>query len=207
MLQMVTRPIRPQRPTQELVAACQRGERDAQAEFYQRYREDVLRTLYRILGPSSDVEDALQDVFIEVFRSLPKFKGQSKVTTWLYRVCVNVGLQRIRKAKRRPEKHASMREDLPDYETPQRQLERKDSSRIVYRVLDTIAPKKRIVFIMHEVMGLSAKEIAEAVGANVLTVRTRLHYARKEFHQKVIELEEFSKPVVSNKKKKSGQPS
>ncbi len=178
-------------PPSELVLRCQRGERDAQAEFYSTYREDVLRTLYRVLGPDADLEDALQDVFIEVYRSIPNFRGQAKITTWLYRVCVNVGLQKIRRNKRRPEGYSTLREDLPDHETPMRALERKDSSRVVYAILDTIAPKKRMVFILNEIMGMNAKEIAAIVGANALTVRTRLHYARKEFYKKVLESELF----------------
>lgn len=183
--------------TAELVLRCQEGERDAQADFYRRYRDDVLRTLYRVLGPDGEVEDALQDVFIEVFRSLPSFRGQSKITTWLYRVCVNVGLQRIRRRKRRPEGYSTIKEDLPDHETPLRSLERKDSSRRVYAILDTIAAKKRVVFILSDVVGMSAKEISEIVGANALTVRTRLHYARKEFYRKAAEDESWSQPATT----------
>jgi RNA polymerase sigma-70 factor (ECF subfamily) len=62
---------------------------------------------------------------------------------------------------------------------------------VVYDILDTIAPKKRMVFILHEIMGMNSKEIATIVGANVLTVRTRLHYGRKEFYRKVLETELF----------------
>ena len=178
--------VQPGTPSGELVLRCQQGERDAQAEFYRRYREDVARTLHRVLGPSADIEDALQDVFIEVFRSIERFRGRSKVTTWLYRVCVNVALQQLRRIKRRPEGYISEpQRELPSHETPLRALERKDASRIVYDVLDTIAPKKRIVFILNEIMGMNAKEIAAIVDANVLTVRTRLHYARREFFAKV----------------------
>lgn len=187
MLMVAKRDVRPpQTPSGELVLACQRGERDAQAEFYRRYREDVARTLYKVLGPDVDLEDALQDVFIEVFRSIPNFRGHAKITTWLYRVCVNVGLQKLRRQKRRPEGYATLYEDLPDHETPQRALERKDSSRVVYGILDTIAPKKRMVFILNEIMGMNASEIGAVVGTNVLTVRTRLHYARKEFYEKAL---------------------
>ncbi|MBW2733681.1 MAG: sigma-70 family RNA polymerase sigma factor [Deltaproteobacteria bacterium] len=173
----------------DLVSRCQQGDRDAQGDFYRRYRDDVLRTLYRVLGPNGEVEDALQDVFIEVFRSLPRFRGQSKISTWLYRVCVNVGLQRIRRKRRRPEGYTSLKEDLPDHETPLRALERRDSSRQVYAILDTIAPKKRVVFILSDIVGMNAKEISDVVQSNALTVRTRLHYARKEFYRKAIESE------------------
>jgi RNA polymerase sigma-70 factor (ECF subfamily) len=161
---------------------CQRGERTAQSDFYRKYRTEVARTVQKVLGPDADLEDVVQDVFMEVFRSIDKFKGEAKITTWLYRVCVNVALQKIRRQQRRPEGHAAPQDDLPHHETPLRALERKESARAVYRILDNLAPKKRTVFILHEILGMDAKEIGKIVGANVLTVRTRLHYARKEFY-------------------------
>lgn len=128
----------------------------------------------------------MQDVFIEVFRSIGNFRGEAKITTWLYRVCCNVALQKLRRARRRPEGYLAERDELPHHETPLRALERKDASRQLYRVLDTIAPKKRIVLILHEIFGMSSKEVAAIVGANPLTVRTRLHYARKEFFLRIL---------------------
>ncbi len=177
--------------TAELVTACQSKERQAQSEFYLKYRAEVARTVYKVLGPDADMEDVIQDVFIEVFRCIHKFKGKAKVTTWLYRVCVNVALQRLRKRKRRPEGYQLPEEEQPNFETPLRNLERKENNRIVYEILDTVAPKKRVVFVLHEIMGLKAKEISKLVEANVLTVRTRLHYARKEFYEKLLETELF----------------
>ena len=181
--------------TTELVVACQASEREAQSQFYLKYRGEVARTVYKVLGPDADMEDVIQDVFIEVFRCIHKFKGKAKVTTWLYRVCVNVALQRLRKRKRRPEGYQLPEEEQPNFETPLREMERKENNRIVYEILDTIAPKKRVVFVLHEIMGLESKEISELVQANVLTVRTRLHYARKEFYKKLLETELFAGEV------------
>ena len=168
-----------------LVERCRLGERDALAQFYRSYRADVARNLYRVLGPSrDDVEDVVQEVFLEVFRSIGRFRGDSKVSTWLYRVCVNVALQRLRKRKRLHEVGAPG-EDAPetsDDHTPQRAYEAQERLAAVYRVLDTLSPKKRVVFVLHEIEGREPKEIAGIVGAPVLTVRTRLHYARKEFY-------------------------
>lgn len=159
-------------------------------ELYRQYRGEVARNLSRVLGPRNcgrgDLEDVTQDVFIEVFRSLARFRGDAKLTTWLYRVCVNVALQRLRKRKRQaeisdedvPESLQGMRDD----QTPERSLDANRRVAAIYRILDEIAPKKRLVFILHEIEGREPKEIAGIVGANVLTVRTRLHYARKEFY-------------------------
>lgn len=170
-----------------LVKRCQEHDRNAQAEFYHRYKKNVAKTVYKVFGPDADVDDVIQDVFIEVFRSIGRFKGRSKVSTWLYRVSFNVALQHLRKRKRAPDLFRDEPWDQPDHETPLRSLERKENNATVYDILDTLSEKKRIVLVMHEIMGFAAKEISETLGVNVLTVRTRLHYARKEFYKKMLE--------------------
>src|SRR6185295_2520243 len=118
------------------------------------------------------------------FRSIGRFRGDARLSTWLYRVCVNVALQRLRKRKRLAEVPG---DDLPERasgETPERGLDNRRRLDAVYRLLDELSPKKRVVFILHEIEGREPKEIADIVGAPVLTVRTRLHYARKEFYKR-----------------------
>jgi RNA polymerase sigma-70 factor (ECF subfamily) len=167
----------------DLVARCQRGEKEALGELYRLYRAEVARNLHRMLGPGrGDLEDVLQEVFIEVFRSIARFRGDAKITTWLYRVCVNVALQRLRKRKRRAEVSGDTVTERVTDETPERELDNRRRLDAVYRILDELSPKKRVVFILHEIEGREPKEIAGIVGAPVLTVRTRLHYARKEFY-------------------------
>ena len=169
-----------------LVERCRHGERDALAQFYRLYRGDVARNLYRVLGPSrDDLDDAVQEVFIEVFRSIARFRGEARISTWLYRVCVNVALQRLRKRRRLAEVSSEdVSADPRDERTPQRALEVGERMNAVYGILDHLSPKKRVVFILHEIEGREPKEIAGIVGAPVLTVRTRLHYARKEFYER-----------------------
>jgi RNA polymerase sigma-70 factor (ECF subfamily) len=178
--------IPPPGPPPDLVARCQQGDKDALGELYRLYRAEVARNLHRMLGPGRiDLEDVLQEVFIEVFRSISRFRGDSKVSTWLYRVCVNVALQRLRKRKRRAEVSAEIsvvETPLDGGETPERALDNRRRLDAVYGILDELSPKKRVVFILHEIEGREPKEIAGIVGAPVLTVRTRLHYARKEFY-------------------------
>jgi RNA polymerase sigma-70 factor (ECF subfamily) len=168
-----------------LLERCQRGDREALGEFYRTYRAEVTRNLHRVLGPSrrgADLEDVLQDVFIEAFRSIGRFRGDAKLSTWLYRVCINVALQRLRKGKRLGEVAESAAPESATEETPERDLDARRRIEAVYAILDRLSPKKRVVFILHEIEGREPREIAAIVGAPVLTVRTRLHYARKEFY-------------------------
>jgi RNA polymerase sigma-70 factor, ECF subfamily len=174
----VTEPV----ALEELVRRSQRGDRAAFAELFRRHKNDVSRLVFRMLGPTADAEDVVQEVFLQVHKSLGQFQGQAKFTTWLHRVTVNVVLMVRRAARSRPVFAGEPLEDvladgrlLPDEDTARR-------ARIAAfrRLLDRLAEKKRTVFVLHELEGLSPAEIAEVVDAPVLTVRTRLFYARRE---------------------------
>jgi RNA polymerase sigma-70 factor (ECF subfamily) len=167
-----------------LVKASQQGDRAAFAELFRRHRGDVARLVYRMLGPTADAEDVVQEVFLQVHRSLGEFRGQAKFTTWLHRVTVNVVLMTRRAAKSRPI-FSREREPEADHEPDHSPLPDEDAVRsqrleAFRRLLDRLPEKKRTVFILHEIEGRSPAEIAEVVEAPVLTVRTRLFYARRE---------------------------
>jgi len=145
----------------------------------------VARIAYRMLGPDADLEDVVQEVFLQVHRSLPDFRGQSKFSTWLHRVAVNVVLMTRRRARSRPTyaseeagKHEPDQHPLPDLE-----VSRARRLAAFRRLLDRLSEKKRTVFVLHELEGMAPAEIAELVDCPVLTVRTRLFYARKELAQ------------------------
>lgn len=166
-----------------LVAKAASGDAAAFRTLFQRHRGDVARLVYRMLHAPSDLDDVVQEVFVQVFRSLKDFRGQAKFTTWLHRVTVNVVLMHRRSAKSRPVFAGATPNDvLPDdgQVLPDEDAERRERVRAFHRLLARLADKKRIVFVLHELEGMSPAEISEVVGAPVLTVRTRLFYARRE---------------------------
>src|SRR5690242_9612118 len=175
----------------DLIQRCRADERAAQDELYHRFRRQVAANLYRVLGDRTDLDDLVQEVFVIAFRGLARFRGDARLSTWLYRICVNVALGRIRTRKRRPAAVAVADLDLaatdPSLterpETPERSLERRREQERVYRALEALAPKKRIVLYLHEIEGLDLKQIAYLVESNPVTVRTRLFYARREFYK------------------------
>ncbi|MCG8418298.1 MAG: sigma-70 family RNA polymerase sigma factor [Proteobacteria bacterium] len=175
----------------ELIQRCLTGDRAAQEDFYRRYRRIVAGNLYRVLNDGCDLEDLIQEVFVVAFRGLPRFRGEARISTWLYRICVNIALGKIRSSLRRPQP-IPMADPEPDRdatvsgpETPERILQRRQDRERVYRVLETLAPKKRVVLYLHEIEGRDLKEVAYLVGAHPVTVRTRLFYARKEFYRRL----------------------
>ncbi|HEY1811311.1 MAG TPA: sigma-70 family RNA polymerase sigma factor [Kofleriaceae bacterium] len=175
----------------DLIKRCRAAERTAHDELYHRFRRQVAGNLYRVLGDRTDLDDLVQEVFVIAFRGLDRFRGDAKLSTWLYRICVNVALGRIRTRKRRPTAIGvtDLDQTSPDPslverpETPERSLERRRDQERVYAALELLAPKKRMVLYLHEIEGLDLKEIAYLVDSNPVTVRTRLFYARREFYK------------------------
>lgn len=158
--------------------------------LYERHRNDVARLVFRMLGRRSDLEDVIQEVFVQVHKSLKDFRGHSKFSTWLHRVTVNVVLMHRRAARSRPvfaDEPPTDGLEPGDSALPDEDAERRERMRAFGRLLDRLADKKRVVFILHELEGLAPSEIAKIVGAPVLTVRTRLFYARRELEAMLAE--------------------
>lgn len=174
---------------QALVARWHRGDPAAFSDIFKTYRGLVHGVLSHLLRSDPELEDVVQTAFIEIFRSLPTFEGRSKLSSWMARVALHVGYHHLRRRKSRPPDYKAIRE-LPELvdETPRANphdaLEQKDAIDRVHAILETIAPKKRTIFILNDLQGLGQEEVAEIVGANIATVRTRLFYARKEFWKK-----------------------
>jgi RNA polymerase sigma factor (sigma-70 family) len=169
-------------PVDELIVRCQAGEPAAFRELFRAHRSDVARLVHRMLGATSDLEDVIQEVFLQVHRSIKDFRGQSRFTTWLYRVTVNVVLMHRRAGRSRPVFVEAPPALAPSDKSPlpDEQVARRARMRAFQRLLDRLSEKKRAVFVLHELEGLAPAEIAKIVEAPVLTVRTRLFYARRE---------------------------
>jgi RNA polymerase sigma-70 factor (ECF subfamily) len=166
-----------------LVERAAKGDSAAFKQLFRAHRGDVARLVYRMMSGRGDLDDVVQEVFFQVFRSLPDFRGDAKFTTWLHRVTVNVVLMQRRSQKSRP---VFAEEAPPDHvvdttsNTPDEDVARLQRVRAFRRLLDRVADKKRVVFVLHDLEGMSPAEISQVVDAPVLTVRTRLFYARKE---------------------------
>lgn len=166
------------------VQRAREGDARAFQELFRNHRRDVARLVGRLLGPRPEVEDVVQEVFIQVFRSLPNFRGDARFTTWLHRVTVNVTLMHLRAARSRPRLGNELLDEpaAPEGDSPVDHAARNQRLRALYKILDTLSDKKRAVFILHDLDGVPAAQIAAMVDSPVLTVRTRLFYARREVY-------------------------
>jgi RNA polymerase sigma-70 factor (ECF subfamily) len=173
----------------ELVHRCQSGDAKAFRQLFEAHRRDVARLVFRMLGASPDLEDVVQEVFMQVHRSIGDFRGSARFSTWLYRVAVNVVLMHRRAARSRPRLDQGLAEqELLDHEPlPDDRAAQRSRVRAFYRLLERLSEKKRTVYVLHELEGMAPADIGRIVKAPVLTVRTRLFYARRELAQMLVD--------------------
>ena len=174
--------------TSALVQACIAGDRAAQQELFRAYREGVLRLVWRLLGGrcADDIEDAIQEVYVAFFRSLPSWRGACSLETWLCRVGTRVCMTQLRRRYRRSERVALRASpqvlaavaDAAD--SPQVQAESAEAAAQVHAALERLAPERRTALVLYEMEGRSLEEIAAAMGSSVGTVKSRLFRGRRE---------------------------
>jgi RNA polymerase sigma-70 factor, ECF subfamily len=162
----------------ELVAACRRGEQRALEALYHRYKRRVFGLVTRIVGPS-DSEEVAQDVFVRIFRGLGNFRGDSQLSTWIYRLAVNAALSHV---SRRPRPTAG-EEALADLPAPQVAASDPPLSSRLEAALALLPAGYRAVLVLHDVHGMNHEECAEILGCQVGTSKSQLHKARARMRE------------------------
>lgn len=164
----------------ELANRCASGDRRAQRQLFDEYRDRVHATLYRIMGSNRDMEDLVQEAFLQVFRSIHSFRGEAKLGTWISRITTRAAYAYI--GRRRP--HALALEAVPEIadgepDAAERATAR-EAARRLYGVLERIEAKQRIAFALHVIDGRSIREVAEITDSSVTATKTRVWRARRE---------------------------
>ena len=156
------------------------------SEVYRLHAGDVARWAARLGGPQVDVEDVVQDVFLTAHRLLPEFRGEAKITTWLFRITQNQVRHRLRRLRLRrlfsSSEEGDILAELPSgTPSPVDDLERKEARATVYRILDGMSDKYRTAFILFEIEKLPGEDIAQLLNQKVATIWVWLHRARARF--------------------------
>jgi RNA polymerase sigma-70 factor (ECF subfamily) len=180
-----------------LVSRAQAGEVAAFEALVRRYERWVFTLALRMVGDRGEAEDMAQEVFLKAYRGLPRFKGTSRFSTWLYAIASHHCLNHLQARRRRPEASGRGAEGLGGEElqavdllpdaAPRADavLERADLARIVQTELTFLTEDHRLILILRDIQGLSYQEIAETLGLELGTVRSRLHRARAEMRERL----------------------
>jgi RNA polymerase sigma-70 factor (ECF subfamily) len=154
-------------------------------EIYRAYAADVSRWARRLRGPQTDVEDVVHEVFLVAHRRLPEFRGDAKLSTWLYAITVRVvqGQRRKERWLRWLRLDRLLGAEPVDPSTPLQAFESRRASELTYRLLETLPEAERSALILFELEGLSGEEIAAVTAEAVGTIWVRLHRARARFRK------------------------
>lgn len=172
----------------ELVAKAVQGDKRALAEIITKNERLVYNTALRLLGNPEEAECVLQETFLKVLQSLPEFKGQSSLSTWIFRIATNFALMRLRFRKKEPgsldnnESHVSksalhaFNRSIGD--NPLQAVMNSELRDAMDEAIAQLPDKFRSVFVLKDIEDFSLKEIAEMLEISLAAVKTNLHRAR-----------------------------
>lgn len=147
---------------------------------YRDHADFVWRSLQHLGVRDSDLEDATQEVFVVVHRKLRGFDGRSRLTTWLFGICLRVAARQRRRAYFRREKQSAEPPERIDATTPEDRALTLERRRLLERALGRLSLEQRAIFVLFELEGRPCQEIAELIGVPLGTVYSRLHKARND---------------------------
>ena len=184
-----------------LVRRCQRGDTEAFGQLVARHDKRVYALAARVLGPGAtpdDVDDVAQDIFVQAWRALPKFRNDARFSTWLYRIATNMAIKQWHRTKRH---HATVaEEELPETVRaaladpkpgPADEAQQRARDQALRGAIDRLPEKQRTVVLLHYFEEYTCEEVAALLDCSVGTVWSRLHYACRKLRGLVSWLEEI----------------
>jgi RNA polymerase sigma-70 factor (ECF subfamily) len=179
-----------------LISDCLAGRTAAFGELVYKYQDRLYNTVFRLVNNPDDAREVVQEAFLLAFQSLANFKGGSQFFTWLYRIAINTAITQKRKQKvvlrlyEGPEnKNTSELADPSETNHPGHALEMAEQESQVHHALAQLSPEHRVVLVMKDLDGKKYEEMAQILQVPVGTIRSRLHRARLEMRDLLLESE------------------
>jgi RNA polymerase sigma-70 factor (ECF subfamily) len=180
----------------KLIARSLKQDSDAFGQLVERYATVIMNLAYRMVGDRTEAEDLAQETFVAAFKALPRFRAESKFSTWLYRIAANKCKDWLR-AKRpgQATQDVDIDEVLDDgvaaeERTPERLLSQQQVAEQLDRAIQRLPPLYREAFVLKHVEGLSYEEMQEIVGVNADTLKMRVYKGRLQLSRELAELKE-----------------
>jgi RNA polymerase sigma factor (sigma-70 family) len=178
----------------ELIQRLRNGDEQAFKYLVDNFQDRVFNTVIGIVQNAEDAEDVSQEVFIQVYRSIHSFKGESQLSTWIYRIATtrSLDLLRSRKSKKRFAfvqsifgKNDELAHDPPDFYHPGVALEKKEDSKILARAISRLPENQRVAFTLNKLGDLSYQEVSEVMKTTVSAVESLLHRAKQNLRKEL----------------------
>ena len=182
----------PQPNYQELIRRAQRGHKDAFEQLYMAHKRRIFNLCLRMVDDWSRAEELMQDTFLQAYRKLSTFRGESAFSTWLHRIAVNVVLMHIRQNRSRVHEVPATAGAEDDEESWSAYYQAASSDARLDHAVDRVAIERavaklpdgyRLVFVLHDIEGYEHHEIAELLGCSIGNTKSQLHKARIKIRQ------------------------
>lgn len=171
----------------ELISRLKSGDAIAFRELVETRQNLVFNTVIGFLQNTEDAEDVTQDVFVKIYESIAQFKGESALSTWVYRVAVTTALEFLRRKKRKKRfgflspilgEHNELTIDLPDFHHPGVTLDNREKASMLFKAIKQLPENQQTAFILNKVEGLPYQEVAEIMKTSLSAVESLLHRAK-----------------------------
>jgi RNA polymerase sigma-70 factor (family 1) len=176
----------------KLIQELQLGNEKAFLELVTNYQEMVVGTCIGFVHNQEEAEDIAQEVFVQVFKKIKNFRGQSKISTWLYRIAVNRSLNKLRSSKSQllialdSWLEGSSTSFPAGSKTPHDELENKERAEILHKSINKLPKNQGTAFVLSKYQGLSNKEIAEVMETSLSAVEALLNRAKKNLQLQLV---------------------
>jgi RNA polymerase sigma-70 factor, ECF subfamily len=179
------------RDEEALVQAARAGDRDALSALLIQHQQRIFGFGMKMCGDPEDARDVAQETMLSLVRTLPTFRGESSVSTWLYTVARSFCIKKRRRTKGAPAYHESLDKATQEQAaapapTPEQTLLGREAREAVASALNRLEPDAREVVVLRDIEGLTAPEVAEVTGLTVAAVKSRLHRARQALRENLV---------------------
>lgn len=152
---------------------------------------------FRMLGEEEEAEDVVQEAFVRLWKNLPKYNEQIRLTTWLYRIVTNLCLDYIKSTRGRQKKNQEMLsagKSVQALSNPAKEMEQHELMILVQEAAAALAPKQKAVFVLRDLQGLSVEEVCNVLEMDESQVKSNLYHARLAISKKLKQHDETGKP-------------
>ena len=185
-------------PQNEWMLIDQLKQKDETAfrKIVETWQDMVFNTVLGIVQSAEDAEDVAQEVFVQVYESIHSFKGESKFSTWLYRIAITKSMDHLRRKKRKKRfafvqslfgANNEVVHDPPDFHHPGVKLDNKEKSAVLFKAIEKLPQKQKTAFVLHKIEGISYQQISEIMNTSVSSIESLLHRAKNNLKKNLTE--------------------
>jgi RNA polymerase sigma-70 factor (ECF subfamily) len=181
----------------ELIEQLKQGDETAFKTIVEQWQDMVYNTILGIVQNETEAEDLAQDVFIKVFEKIGTFKGDSKFSTWLYRIATTTALDHLRSKKRKKRfgflqsltgSGGDEKDQVPDFNHPGVSLDNKERAAVLFKAIEALPENQKSAYMLHKLEGLSYRDVSEVLNTTVSAVESLMSRANQNLRK---QLEEY----------------